>query len=250
MTLALVKPGATVIPNPAMNLGSDCGYGQVMSDIFHDLSQPLSTLTCLLEINLLLSRTVKQWRHDLKIALKQIHSIVSYIRALRELWEAGNQQQDQQVLSLVAGLREAVADLLPVAESARVTLFLTTSSDCLVKFQASRLRQALVHLLEFSLESSAPDAEVKITADEKDATGRIRIVLSAVALSEINESGPTPEAGAKSPQSERKGREMKRRVALAVAGRIFESAGGSLQTERGGEGLWLEMRLPLVPVPQ
>ena len=50
-------------------------YQQLLHDIFHDLSQPLSTLTCLLEVNLLVSRPAKRTRHDLQIALKQIHAV-------------------------------------------------------------------------------------------------------------------------------------------------------------------------------
>src|SRR5579872_3381054 len=134
MTTAVVKPNVTGFRG--MNLGNDCGYRQLISDIFHDLSQPLSTLVCLLEVNLMLSRTVKQWRRDLKIALKQARSIVTHIRALRELWEAGSEPQDEQILSLSACLREAVGDMLPVAESAKKKLYLNSSSECRVRFQA------------------------------------------------------------------------------------------------------------------
>ena len=161
---AYLKPEATLLGNSGESLGIDCGYKRLVSDIFHDLSQPLSTLTCLLEINLLLSRTPKQWRHDLKIALTQAHSIVRHFRALRELWEAGNAQADQQISSLTVCLREVVADLLPGAGSADVRLSLTcssaiSSSGCTVNFHGSGLRQGLTHLLEFAIESCRPGAE-------------------------------------------------------------------------------------------
>jgi len=236
---AAAEPAVDRIRNPRLNLGNDCGYRQLMSDIFHDLSQPLSTLTCLLEINLLLRRSAKQWRHDLKIALQQLRSIVAHIRALRELWEAGSEQQDQQVLSLDVCLRNAVADLLPVAESAKVKIkvFFASSSDCRVNFQATRLQQALVYLLEFALESSAADSEVEVMAEERDEMGRVRVVLP-IALSE------SCTAGAKA-QPDSKARELKRRVGVAVAWRIFETAGGTLQMQGSGERVCLEARLPL-----
>jgi len=189
-------------------------------------------------------------RHDLQIALQQANSIVRFERALRELWEAGNAHQDRQVLSLAVCLREVVAELLPAAESARVKLFFASSSDCLVNFQASRLRQALVHLLEFAMESSASGAEVKITADEKDANARVAIALSAVTRAERGVSGVKARAGDKTPQSDGKRRELKRRLGLAVAWRIFESAGGILQSEDDGERLRIDVLLPLASRPK
>jgi K+-sensing histidine kinase KdpD len=252
------------VVDPVFNPGSatvDAEYQQLMSDVFHDLSQPLSTLTCLVEVNLLLSRPAKQLRHDLKIALKQVHSIVRLIRALRELVDAGNAHQDQQVLPLAGCLREVVADLLPVAELANVKLSLlcrsgTSSSDCLVNFQASRLRQALFHLLEFALGSAAAGAEVKITAGDEDEAARLTVAISAVTIStivisEAGGSGPKARAaGGTAESAERKQRELKRRLGLAIARRIFESAAGSLHTEDSGERLWLEVRLPLVSLPK
>ena len=220
-----------------------------MGDMFHDLSQPLSTLTCLLEVNLLLSRPAKQTRHDLQIALKQVHSIVRLVRGLRELADAGNVHQDQQVLSVAAYLREVVADLRPVAESANVKLSLicragTSSSGCLVNLQPSRLRQALYHLLEFALGSAAAGAEIEIAAGEEDGAARVRVALPALDSRHPKALAPTAES------AERKQCELKQRLGLAIARRIFESVDGSLHTEDGRGRLWLEVRLPLVPLPK
>jgi len=213
-----------------------------MSDMFHDLSQPLSTLTCLLEVNLLLSRPLKQLRHDLKIALQQVRSIVQLFRNLRELWEAGNVQQDQQVFSLAGCLREVLAEVLPVTKSTHVKVALTSGSDCLVNFQASRLRQALFHLLESALGASAGSAKVKITAGEENDGVRVTIEISAVGGS----GSKAHDAVSTAESAERKQREFKRRLGLAIARRIFETADGSLHEEGSEERSWLEVRLPLV----
>jgi two-component system C4-dicarboxylate transport sensor histidine kinase DctB len=238
---AFAEPDRSLIRSGAMERGTDCGYGQLMSDIFHDLSQPLSTLTCLLEINLLLSRTAKQWRQDLKIALKQVRSIVWLFHALRELWEAGSAPQGQEVLSVAVCLREMVADLLPVAESAKVKLFVASSSDCPVSFQASRLRQGLTHLLDFAIQSCADGAEVKITAREEGEAARVRVAISTGEISVANDlaEGSTAEA------AEWKQHDLKRRLGIAVAWRVFESGGGILHAEESEDRLCLEVVLPL-----
>jgi signal transduction histidine kinase len=227
-----------------MNAGStnaDGEYQQLMSDLFHDLSQPLSTLTCLLEVNLLLSRPAKRSRHDLKIALQQVHSIVRIVRDLREFADAGNAQQDQQPLPLAACLRDAVADLLPVAESAKVKLSLSSGSECLVNFQASRLRQAVFHLLEFALGSAAAGAEVKITASQDDEAARVVVAVSRVTISPVVRSAES---------AEWKQRALKRRLGLAIARRIFEIANGCLRAEGGREQFWIEVCLPLALLPR
>ena len=236
-----------------MNSGSspgralvDAEYQQLMSDIFHDLSQPLSTLVCLLEVNLLLPRPAKQVRRDLQIALKQANSIVRFDRALRELWEAGNTREDEQVLSLTTCLREVVADLLPVAESANLKLSLTSRGDSLVNFQAGRLRQAVFYLLEFALGSAAVGAEVKVTVGEEEESVRV-----TVAISEAARSAPKVRTvGNNAGSAEQKQSELKRRLGPTIARRIIESRDGSLQTESSGKRLWLEVRLPSASCPK
>jgi light-regulated signal transduction histidine kinase (bacteriophytochrome) len=241
--------------NSGTNSGSataNCEYQELMSEMFHDLSQPLSTLSCLVEINLLLSRTAKQWRQDLKIALKQVHAIVWLIRALRELWQAGTGQQDEdrQVLPLDGCLRDVVADLLPIAELAKVRLSLISSSECQVNFQTSRLRQGFFHLLSFAVDSSASGADVKITLREEDEA-RVTVAISRVIFPEIGPPGSIPPAAGGAMKSvDGKQRDLKRRVGLAIARRIFEGVGGVLQTEEGGERLRIDVLLPVKSCPQ
>ncbi len=228
---------------------------QLMSDVFHDLSQPLSTLTCLLEVNLLLSRPVKQVRHDLKIALHQVHFIVRLFRDLRELVDAGSVSEDQRRLPLTDCLREVVADVLPVAQLAKVKLLIcnseTAASGCMVNFRASRLRQALFHLLESALGSAATGAEVTMTTSEDSEAARLTVAVSPLAILpvatlEAGESGPKNGTSASAVGSaERKQRELKRRLGLAIARRIFEAAGATFLTQNSEERLWIEVRVPL-----
>jgi signal transduction histidine kinase len=136
--------------------------------------------------------------------------------------------------------------LMPLAERARVKFSLIASSDCPVNFETSRLRQALFHLLEFALGASAAGAKVKITAGEEDDGVRVTVEISAVGGS----GSKAQDAGSTAESAERKQREFKRRLGLAIARRIFETADGSLHAEGSGERSWLEVRLPLVSSPK
>jgi hypothetical protein len=244
MTTATASPSMSPAVKPGSVTG-DSDYQQLMSELFHDLSQPLSTLTCLLEVNLLLSRSLKQLRHDLKVALQQAHTIVRLFRNLRELWEAGEAQQDHQVFSLAGCLREVAADLLPVAEPAKARLFLASGSDCLVNMQAGRLRQALSHVLEFAL-ASAAGSEIEITASEDNQAVRATVTIWSIDERRLKASA----AASIAESAERRQHELKRRIGIAVARRIFEGANGGLRIEADGKGLRMDVFLPLASCPQ
>jgi signal transduction histidine kinase len=61
---------------------------QRFSDLFHALSQPLTTLTCSLELVLLRPHTEKQYREITGAALQQVERISSLSSAIRELLDA------------------------------------------------------------------------------------------------------------------------------------------------------------------
>jgi signal transduction histidine kinase len=234
MMTAASTPVADPVPGDR-STKADGEYQQLMSDLLHDLSQPLSTLTCLLEVNLLLSRPLKQVRHDLKIALQQVHGIVRLFRGLRELVDAGALQQDQERVSLTACLTGIIADLSPLAGAARVKHSASSNSDCVVNFQASRLRQALTHLFEFALSSPA-GAKITITT----ATGRLMIAVLATAPRSV-ESARENRADGSAAESQR---EWNRSRGLAVARRIFETGGASFDARDDEDCLRLEVGFP------
>jgi signal transduction histidine kinase len=221
---------------------ADSEYHALVSDTFHELSQPLSTATCLLEITLG-SRFTRQSRRNLQIALLQVQAIARLFNALRELVRAGNTEtaKERQVVPLNVYLREVVEDLRPVAEAAGVNLSMASSSDCLVCLEATSLRQALYHLLGHALDSCASGAQLKIAVgdvgDEADIDVQIANCGSGL---------PTPAPGT-AEMAEWKRHKLEQRLGLAIAGRIFENEGGSLRIEDDGTRLRLRVRLPLAP---
>jgi signal transduction histidine kinase len=231
MSAALVNAGQAIA-------GSE--YQQLMSDTFHELSQPLSTATCLLEITLA-SRFTKQSRRNLQIALQQIQSIVRLFSALRELVRFGNTEtaKERQIVPLNVCLRDVVEDLRPVAESAGVELSMASTSDCLVYLEASGLRQALYHLLGYALDSSASGAEMKITVGDVGEEADVEVEVSNGRSDSHAPAPGTPE------MAEWKRHKLEQRLGLAIAGSIFENGGGSLRMEDDGTRLWLRVRLPL-----
>jgi len=112
--------------------------------------------------------------------------------------------------------------------------------------QAGRLRQALFYLLEFALGSAAVGAELKVAVGEEEKALRVTVAISKVVWS----GRKAPALAGNADSTETKPPELKRRLGLAIARRILESAGGRLQVENSGEKSWLEVRLPSASCPK
>ncbi len=97
---------------------------QLVSDLFHQLSQPLTTLCCALELALLQTPTREQYGEIVSQALGQAEKASALATAIRELFDAGQPGGSGDLLELRRAVEEAVADLLPVAESAGVQVCL------------------------------------------------------------------------------------------------------------------------------
>ena len=80
--MKLVTPGN---PVPA----SEYEFRRLVSDLFHQLSQPLTTLCCSLELALLQTLTSDQYGDLVSQALIQTEKASSLATAIRELIEAG-----------------------------------------------------------------------------------------------------------------------------------------------------------------
>ena len=102
--------------NPAA--AAECESRQLVSDLFHQLSQPLTTLCCSLELALLQTPSAEQYSEVVGHALGQAEKVSALATAIRELIEAGQAGYGGELLELRRAVEDAVADLLPVAESA------------------------------------------------------------------------------------------------------------------------------------
>jgi hypothetical protein len=93
---------------------------ELVSDLFHRLSQPLTTLCCSLELAQLQTPSAESYSEVVGHALAQTEKVSALATAIRELFDAGHAGPVGEVLELRRAVEDAVADLLPVAESAGV----------------------------------------------------------------------------------------------------------------------------------
>jgi two-component system, OmpR family, sensor kinase len=209
---------------------------QLVCDLFHQLSQPLTTLCCSLELAQLQTPTAEQYSEIVSRTREQAEKASWLATAIRELFDAGQAGEDGEVLELRWVVEDAVTDLLPVAQSVGVQVCYSPCSPYPVWFDAQRLRQGLFHLLAFGLASGGPGVVLTIEMEERGAEVVLRLTLSGQ-----GEFDGAPAAG---PNHEHLPNDLVRRLGLGIARAIFEAAGGSLGLEHGTGSLSVEVRLP------
>ena len=99
-----------------------------LEQLLHGLNQPLTGLQCSMEVALAGVRTPEQYVRGLREGLELTERMRALVEAIREVVEAGAEQEDKkekrETIGLPALVQEAVDGLAPVAEekSVRMTL--------------------------------------------------------------------------------------------------------------------------------
>jgi signal transduction histidine kinase len=204
---------------------------QLVSDLFHQLSQPLTTLCCSLELAPLQAPTAKEYGEIISRALGQAERVSWFATAIRELFDAGQAGENPEALELRQAVQDAVGDLLPVAASAGIEICYLSGPVCPVWFDAHRLRQGLFHLLGFAVDSSKNGAVVKIALEEHG--GKIAMTITISGLDKTISRADEKDLQAA----------LKQRLGVGIARAIFEAAGGNFNLERKPDGLSLSVQL-------
>jgi signal transduction histidine kinase len=198
-----------------------CESRQLVSDLLHQLSQPLTTLCCALELALLQTPTLEQYGEIVSQALGQAEKASSLATAIRELFDAGQPGGSGDLLELRRAVEEAIADLLPVAESAGVQVRFVPGPACPVWFDAPRLRQGLFHLIGFAIGWGGAGAAVRIELAQREAGAMLTLTVSG--------------GGDENDLSGDSDLEFSRRLGLGIARAIFEAGGGGFHVARSAE---------------
>ncbi|MGA8150204.1 MAG: hypothetical protein WB952_04590 [Terriglobales bacterium] len=216
-------------------IAASCGDENLLADLFHALSQPLTTLQCCLAGSLREPRNGARYRRDLQAVLRQAESVVFFTSAIRELVICPASLGKPQESDLSACVKEVVDDLLPVAESCGLELTFACRGFCHVKLEDRQLRQAVFYVVESALNHSQPGSAITILVRRERREVGLTVRMSPPPAKKLR-LPPKPnrtEAFA-----------LQRRVTLAIARRTFESAAGTFQIQRGARQTTLMVRLP------
>ncbi len=141
-----------------------------LSEVFHDLSQPLTALQCSLELSLRRDRTVEELQADVEAALENAERLRQRLLLLRALTEAADPGDGSSITDLNQLLRELQEEMLPLFESAGQILELRIGrAPVQVRADKVRLMRALFYFLEYLFRYSAAGAVVRLKLENRNS---------------------------------------------------------------------------------
>jgi hypothetical protein len=202
----------------------------VLSELLHSLSQPLTSLRCSLELSLdperepSLDQIAERRQESVAAALQQTEKVIGMIRLMREYLDAENAGGEILASPFAPVVRSVIDDLSSIAEIRHIQLRLVGTCSVTLPLPESRLRLAMQYLITDMIDAEKPDAE---TPDGKITLllgeGPAGAVLRAESDGSFHPQGRDLQGRKKtSPQT------TLSNARLAVATRVLENAGASL----------------------
>lgn len=183
----------------------------LLPDLFHALTQPLTTLRCSLDLSLK-SAGGEHTQRNLEVALQAAESVSGLVAGIRELVEDAPPSPKSVATSIEDCLRDVVEYLGPVAGSMGISVLLASDLSLQTAIEPRRLRQGIFHLLEFALRSCQPGQQLEIKTGIVGDEASLTVLGLAIRKGDVSD-------------------ELQTRLVLGIARHIFESAGGSLEVQ-------------------
>ena len=214
-------------------------HQQYVSDVFHELGQPLQALQFSLEMALRRELSVEGYRRSIADALEAAKRIIDTARFLRRLAEAEDPGPTSERIDLSALLRQTIEDFLPVAESLGVEIGARLpNEEMLVWGDSERLSRCLFLLVDYALQQARPATRLHMEAVSGEIWACVSLDCFAQPLLWGEADG---DGAARREPTERN---------LQIAARMAEAVGGSLRSESLSEDCHLTLHLPVTAAPQ
>jgi signal transduction histidine kinase len=203
--------------------------------LHHRLCQPLTALSCTLELMQVGREADTALSEQLRSAVEQADQIIGMMAMFRQLFEAAPSTGDCSS-SLPQVVADVVEDLRPVADHDQIVLVLEVRSNAKVMMEESRLRQLLWTLLQNCIELTPERGLIKVRIESLQLIVDDGCVASLAEIANIFD-----------PFSFCAGRNHSLRVSnllLAVLQRAMASNGGNISVLSTKEGRRFELRFP------
>ncbi len=200
----------------------------VLGELLHSLSQPLTGLRCSLELSLDLplelspEEVAGQQQESVAAALQQTEKVIGMIHLMREYLDAEQPGTEACSVALAPVLRSVLEDLSSIAAVRGIQLRLVGTCMATLPVAEPRLRLALQYLIATIMEAQPWGGKVTLLLGE----GPAGAVLRAEGERRFHDPVRATSASAAT----------LRRVKLAIAMRVLETAGASLVFGDGDAG--------------
>lgn len=207
----------------------------VLGELLHSLSQPLTSLRCSLELSF--DEVAVQQQAAMGIALQQTERVIGMIQLMREYLGAEQPGPDTaRRVPLDRVLRAVIGDMNSLAEVRGVEVHLAGTCSATVSLDEARLRLALQYLVSALVEGADAGEQVLLRLEEGSTESALRAGVQGIVR--VREGyAPVPQRRSASIH------ETLRMVRLAIAQRVLE-AGGTLLTLEAGERPGFVLRIP------
>ena len=184
----------------------------VLGELLHSLSQPLTGLRCSLELSL--DEVAEHQQERVAAALEQMEKVIGMVQLMREYLDAERAEPGIFSTAFEPAVRCVTEELSSIATIRGVGLSLLGRCKASLPVAEAPLRLALQYLIATIVEAQPVGGRVMLALSE-DATAAVLRVENAAASARTNLARPsvTPTL---------------RRVRVAIACRVFEGAGASL----------------------
>jgi len=202
----------------------------VLGELLHSLCQPLTSLRCSLELSI--EEVAEQQQESVAVALQQTERVIGMIQLMREYLDAEQPGPEAFSSALAPVMRSVIEDLSSIAAVRGVRLRLVGTCTATVPVPESRLRLALQYLIASMIEAQAVGGKVTLLLGEGPA-GAVLRVEGERGFREVDFQNQEPSAMSPRTKRDPEGATSAsvstlRRVRLAIASRVLETAGASL----------------------
>ena len=205
------------------------GNCDVLGQLLHALCQPLTTLRCSLELSL--DEFNDRQCESVSVALEQTDRAIETVELMRECLELERGNSPAVSVALMPAVQVVLEQLSVVAEGHRVSLLASGTTAAVLVVNEYWLRRALRYLIGSLIEMQPPGNAVAVLLEDRPS----HAMLSSHSLAR----GQFTDGQA---EHSRVASHL-RQARLAIAQRVLESAGASLDL-CGGERPGFAVRIP------
>jgi signal transduction histidine kinase len=216
---------------------------RLVSDLVHQVTQPLTVMQGLLEGALLPGRPATQYKVVLETLRREVDRLSHMVRRIREMAEIESAVEQDLVVPLVQSVRRIVEQMAPGAEPQELKVQVDAPGEVLVWASPRRLEWGLHKLISGALRRSLKCGKVRISISSSSVAAILRVSNQGphfFSRSLNSLPHPLPRCFATPRKSEADGLEW------AQAQWIFESSGASFTVrKRAKHGCVVTVKLPL-----
>jgi len=218
----------------------------VLGELLHSLSQPLTGLRCSLELSLQLpldlsiEQVAEQQQASVAVALQQTEKVIGMIQLMREYLDAEHPGPEICPVALEPALRSVIEELSSIAAVRAIQLHLSGTCTATLQVPEPRLRLALQYLITTMIEAQPMHSKVMLLLGEGPAGTVLRAEgehgFRHRSFRGTERSTMSPPTMLDRTRTKSASIPTLRRVKLAIAKRVLETAGASLVFGAGDAG--------------